>query len=98
SEARAWPAATAQRGPMTGTVAVVACRGAVCCEETQSRLIVVHMIRARAPPSQAPVLRSDREATADRRLDLDHRRHIPRARVREHGLPLRDPGGGRDPR
>src|SRR2546422_282865 len=73
SEASAWPAATAQRVPMTWTVEVGAWRGACCGEETESRLIVGLMIRARAPPSQAHVLRSDREATADRRLDLVHR-------------------------
>ena len=39
SEASAWPAATAQRVPITCTVAVGAWMGACCCAETESRLM-----------------------------------------------------------
>src|SRR3989442_9526971 len=90
SAASAWPAATPQREPMAWTVAVGRYAGALCCDETESRLMAEMIPRA-------GMLRSLRARAPDRCLDLRHRRRVPGACLRQRRVPARRRAGGRRP-
>src|SRR3989442_12756223 len=90
SAASAWPAATPQREPMAWTVEVGRYAGALCCDETESRLMAEMIPRA-------GMLRSLRARAPDRFLDLRHRRRVPGACLRQPRVPARRRAGGRRP-
>src|SRR5207249_11561375 len=90
SAASAWPAATPHREPMAWTVAVGRYAGALCCDETESRLMAAMIPRA-------GMLRSLRSGAPERCLDLGHRRRVPGARLRQCRVPARRRAGGRRP-
>src|SRR2546428_10834349 len=90
SAASAWRAATPHREPMAWTVVVGRYAGALCCDETESRLMAAMIPRA-------GMLRSLRARAPDRGLDLRHRRRVPGARLRQRRVPARRRAGGRRP-
>src|SRR5882672_4647044 len=95
SDASGWPAATAQRVPITCGADVGVWLGAFCWELTLSRLMAA-IILARTHPAKGARARLERhELCAHRRVDIDHRGGLSRARVRQHGLHPCDPAGGR---
>src|SRR3990167_6144156 len=88
SEASAWPAATAQRGPIACTVAGAVWRGAVSWWDAESRLMAApHDTPGRRRRARGAVVRSSRDAAPARRRDhVGHGGHVPGARLPEHGV------------
>src|SRR4029453_2861391 len=98
SEAKKWPAATAQRVPITWGDEVGVWAGTFCWELAESRLIVRQSYSPGGRQPRGPSCYAGNDESApDRGVNFRHCRQISRTRVRQRLVSQRDSAGRRRP-